>query len=91
MVRLPRALLDYTNGEEDVEVSAATLAEAFTRLNQRYPGLGERILDDQGAVRPYVHIFVNEDSVGHGAPEEKELRSGDRVTILPSVAGGFHG
>ncbi len=87
-VLLPRALLEYSRGEESLEVSAGTLKEVFAQLSVLYPGLGERVLDDQGQVRKYVHVFVNEDSVGHLEPGAVSLNSGDTVHILPSVAGG---
>ncbi|MFQ5838366.1 MAG: MoaD/ThiS family protein [Thermoplasmata archaeon] len=87
-VLLPRVLLEYSNGEESVDLVARTLAEAIEQLDARFPGLGERILDDQGHVRRFVHVFVNQDSVGSLEPVEVQLRSGDTVHILPSVAGG---
>ncbi len=87
-VLLPRALLEFSRGEGSVELAAGTLAEALSKLNARYPGIGERILDDRGRVRKFVHVFVNEESVAHLEPEGVALRSGDTVHILPSVAGG---
>lgn len=87
-VRFPRALLEYSGGEDVVAVEARDLAEAVDQLNTRFPGLRERILDDQGRVRQFVHVFVNEDSVGHETPGGVSLESGDRVFILPAVAGG---
>lgn len=85
---LPRTLLEFTHGEDSVELAARTLAEVIAQLDSRFRGLGERILDDQGVVRKFVHIFVNEDSVGHLNPEEVSLAQGDSVHILPSIAGG---
>lgn len=87
-VSLPRALREYAEGEDDLEVSAGTLAEVVSSLNARFPGLGYRLLDDQGRMRRYILVFVNEDSVAHLAPESVTLRDGDTVQIVPSVAGG---
>ncbi|MHB8603959.1 MAG: MoaD/ThiS family protein [Thermoplasmatota archaeon] len=88
-VKLPKSLRDYWSGVETVEVAAATLAEALAALDARFPGLGARILDDQGHVRPYVHVFVNQDAVSNERPEKVALSTGDTIHILPSVAGGF--
>src|SRR3989304_2608043 len=88
---LPRALRGYSGGEEPVELSGATLAKVIERLNARFPGLGYRLLDDQGRMRRYVLVFVNEDSVGDAGPDAVRLRDGDTVDIVPSVAGGWHG
>ncbi|MEE9600896.1 MAG: MoaD/ThiS family protein [Thermoplasmata archaeon] len=87
-VMLPRALLEYSGGEDSVEMTAGTLAEVIVQLNSRFPGIGERILDDRGQLRKFVHIFVNQDSVSHLEPESVPLHPGDTVHILPSVAGG---
>lgn len=87
-VSLPRALREYSGGEDTVEVAGATLAEVVANLHARFPGLGYRLLDDQGRMRRYILVFVNEDSVAHLAPESVSLRDGDTVHIVPSVAGG---
>ncbi len=87
-ISLPYALREYTRGVDKVEVVAADLAEAIAQLNGRFPGLAYRILDDQGRLRRYVHAFVNDEAVSHLTPGEVQLRDGDLVTILPSVAGG---
>ncbi|MEE9267986.1 MAG: MoaD/ThiS family protein [Thermoplasmata archaeon] len=87
-VILPRALLDYSQGRDTIQLSGHTLAEILGGLDTEFPGLRERIVDDQGKVRRFVHVFVNGDSVHSLEPEAVELRPGDQVHILPSVAGG---
>ncbi len=87
-VWLPRALREYSKGRDTVDLAGGTLAVVIASLNARYPGLGYRILDDQGRLRRYVLVFVNDDSVAHLEPEAVRLRDGDTVHILPSVAGG---
>ncbi len=87
-VYLPYALRAFTKGIETVELRATDLAEAIAELNRRFPGLGYRILDDQGRLRRYVNAFVNDDPVSHLSPSEVSLHAGDLVTILPSIAGG---
>ena len=88
VVQLPRPLQDYSEGRDAVMLAGATLQEVLGNLNRRFPGLGHRILDDQGRVRRYIHVFVNDEAVGHRPPEKIALESGDTVHILPSVAGG---
>jgi len=87
-VVLPRALREYSHGKVTVNLNAATLADVVAQLNARFPGLGYRLLDDQGRMRRYVLVFVNDESVAHLAPEDVRLQDGDVVHILPSVAGG---
>lgn len=87
-VRLPRSLRQYWECPERVELRAASLAEALSRLEARFPGLGARVLDDQGRVRPHVGLFVNQAPVGHLEPREVALRPGDTVHIVPALSGG---
>lgn len=85
---LPRALWEYTDGKDFVDLTAATLAEAVAALNARFPGLAYRLLDDQGNLRKYVLAFVNDEAVSQGDPKSVDLKDGDTVYLVPSVAGG---
>lgn len=87
-VHVPYPLREFTNGLATVTLRAADLAGAIAELNRMHPGIGYRILDDQGRLRRHVHAFRNEESVSHLAPSEVPLREGDVITILPSIAGG---
>jgi hypothetical protein len=62
-VRIPGLLLSYTEGAKNVELSVAaaapTLADALEALNERYPGIRFRIVDEQGAIRAHIKIFVD--------------------------------
>jgi len=87
-VSVPYALREYTKGAENVAVKARTLAQAVAALEERFPGLAYRLLDDQGRMRRHVIVLVNEESVGHRDPASVDLSEGDTVHILPSTAGG---
>lgn len=87
-VTLPSALREYARGQESVDMSAATLADVIARLAADFPGLGYRILDDQGRLRRFVNAYVNDELVSQLEPRDVRLQEGDSVHILPSVAGG---
>jgi len=87
-VTLPSALREYARGQDAVDVHAGTLADAIARLATDFPGLGYRILDDQGRLRRFVNAYVNDELVSQIEPQDVRLRDGDTVHILPSVAGG---
>lgn len=87
-VRLPRALLQFWSGPAMMDLDARSLSEAFSRMEERVPGLSGRILDDQGRVRRHVMIFVNDERVEGGDPSRVPLRPGDRLHVVPSVSGG---
>ena len=86
-VHLPRALLQFWDGARVVEVDAPDLAAAIRRVGERHPGLDARIVDEQGRVRAFVNVFLNQVAV-RDAPSLVALKDGDVVHVLPSVAGG---
>ncbi len=57
-------------------------------LDQKYPGLGERISED-GKLRRFVNIYVNEEDVRFMKNEETEVKDGDEISIVPAIAGGM--
>ena len=88
-VCLTGQLRDLTNGVREVELhSAADVEGAVGELDRAFPGLGRRIVDDQGKIRPYVNVFVNTENSRDLNREKTKLRDGDTIHILPSVAGG---
>jgi sulfur-carrier protein len=89
-VRIPSALRTYTRGQEEVVLDAASLDSLLARLEDAFPGIRSRIVDETGRLRQYVNLFVNDDLVRDPLPTVR-LAAGDAVFILPSIAGGSHG
>ena len=87
-VRIPTPLRKLTHDEEVVETSAETISDAITDLESRYPGLQERLLDDDGQVRRFVNVYVNEEDIRFLKEKETPLKDGDEVSIIPAIAGG---
>ncbi len=87
-VRIPTPLRKLTNNEELVEVSAATVGDAIAELQTKFPGIQERLLDDKGAVRRFVNVYVNEEDIRFLQNQQTPLRSGDEMSIVPAIAGG---
>ena len=87
-VRIPTPLRKLTNDEEIVEVNAATVAEAITELQTRFPGIKERLLDETGAVRRFVNVYVNEEDIRFLQNQDTKIKSGDEISIIPAIAGG---
>lgn len=90
LVRIPSALRSFTSGQEEILLDAADLAALILRLEDAFPGIRDRIVDETGRSRQYVNLFVNEELV-RGPLPSVHLSPGDAVHILPSVAGGTHG
>jgi molybdopterin converting factor small subunit len=89
-VRVPTQLRSLTDGkgEIDVEVQGATAGEALRALDARYPGLGERLFDEKGALRRFVNVFVADEDVRFALGLETPVPEGATVSIIPAVAGG---
>jgi len=88
-VRLTAQLRDYARGAREVELdSASDLGSMVSKLEESFPGIGGRIVDDQGRIRVHVNVFVNSENSRELRNERTPLRDGDVVHILPSVAGG---
>jgi sulfur-carrier protein len=87
-VRIPTPLRKLTNNEELIEVNAATIGEAITELQTRFPGIQERLVDDKGEVRRFVNVYVNEEDIRFLKNRETPLKDGDEISIIPAIAGG---
>ena len=87
-VKIPTILRTYTGGVSDVTVSGATLSEALTDLDAQYPGIGARVLDDQGKLRRFVNVYVNDDDVRFLENLSTPTPDGANISIIPAVAGG---
>jgi molybdopterin synthase sulfur carrier subunit len=87
-VRIPTPLRKLTNNEEVIEVSATTVGGAISELQSRFPGIKERLLDDTGAIRRFVNVYVNEEDIRFLQNQETPIKSGDEISIIPAIAGG---
>ncbi len=82
-------LRKLTNDIDVVNSEAATLAEAVDKLETEFPGIKERIVDEQGEIRRFVNIYVNGEDVRFLDNIKTALKPGDEVSIVPAVAGGM--
>ena len=88
LVRIPTPLRKVSNGADRAEVDATSVDQIIAVLEQRYPGMRDRLVDETGDIRHFVNIYVNGEDVrflkGRGTP----VKAGDEVSIVPAVAGG---
>jgi len=87
-IRIPTPLRKLTNEQELVEVNAKTVGDAITELQGRFPGIQERLVDETGAVRRFVNVYVNEEDIRFLENQKTALKDGDEVSIIPAIAGG---
>ncbi len=87
-VRVPTILRTYTGGESEVSASGDTLAEVLDDLEASYAGIKARILDDSGALRRFVNVYVGNEDVRFLDNLETPTPDGSQVSVIPAVAGG---
>jgi len=86
-VRIPTILRTYTGGEKAVSGDGASLSALIDDLEANHPGLKDRLLDN-GDLRRFVNVYVNDEDVRFIGGLDAPLSDGDEVVVLPAVAGG---
>ncbi|HYQ47939.1 MAG TPA: MoaD/ThiS family protein [Thermodesulfovibrionales bacterium] len=86
-VRIPTPLQKLTQGKEEVDGQAGTIIALVNELDRQYPGLAERV-SENGKIRRFVNIYVNDEDIRFLNAEETAVKDGDEVSIVPAIAGG---
>ena len=87
-VLIPTPLRRLTGGQAKVDVPGTTVDEVVHNLEVSYPGMGERLLDGDGKIKRFINVFVNEDEIRTLQGAETVVAAGDRISIVPAMAGG---
>jgi molybdopterin converting factor small subunit len=87
-IEIPTAFRRFTNGTPKVDCSATTIGEALATLTVRFPDLSRHVRDEQGQIRQFLNIYLNEEDIRFLGGEACSLKEGDRVLLVPSIAGG---
>ena len=87
-VRIPTPLQKLTQEKPEVEINGRNIRDVIDQLDKSYPGIKQRICDENGNVRRFVNIFLNEEDIRFLKKEETAVKDGDEVSIVPAIAGG---
>ena len=87
-VLIPTPLRGLTGGAESVDVEGNTVAEVVQNLESNYPGMGERLCDEQGEIRRFVNLYHNQEDIRFKEGKDTPLADGDELSIVPAIAGG---
>ena len=87
-VRIPTILRTYTQDQSQVTAEGTTLTEVLDSLEASFPGIKARVVDEQGALRRFVNIYVAEEDVRFANGLDTVTPDGAQVSIIPAVAGG---
>ena len=87
-VRIPTPLRKLTNELEVVEASGSNIGEILENLDKAFPGLKDRICDEEGNVRRFVNVFVNDEDIRFLEEKATPVKEADEISIVPAIAGG---
>ncbi|OGK81619.1 MAG: molybdopterin synthase sulfur carrier subunit [Candidatus Rokubacteria bacterium GWC2_70_16] len=88
LVRIPTPLRAVTKGAAEVQAAGDTVAEVIEDLERQFPGLRERLVEEGGAVRRFINVYVNQEDIRFLQGATTTLKAGDEVSIVPAIAGG---
>ena len=87
-VRIPTPLQEFTQNKDVVEIEGKNVKEVLAGLDQSFAGIGQRLYDEEGKLRRFVNIYVNQEDIRFLQGEETDLAEGDEISIVPAIAGG---
>ncbi|MDJ0507840.1 MAG: MoaD/ThiS family protein [Crocosphaera sp.] len=87
-VLIPTPLQKHTNNQATLECSAGDVAELIETLDKEFPGIKERLCDENGVPRRFLNFYVNSEDIRFLSDTATALNDGDEVSIVPAVAGG---
>ncbi len=90
-VLIPTPLRQYADKKESVELNGSTVGEVLGSLTSEYSELRRHLYGDEGKLRSFVNVYLNDEDIRYLDKEATPLSDGDTVSIVPSIAGGRHG
>ena len=88
ILRIPTPLRPYTNGKNEVNVNGANISEALNDLTKQFPNIKPHLFKEGGERRPFVNIFIGENNSKDLQGVETPIKDGERLMLIPSIAGG---
>lgn len=88
ILRIPTPLRTYTGGKSEVSVNGAKISEALNDLTSQFPAIKPHLFNEAGGLRPFVNLFVGEHNIKDLQGLDTPIKEGDKVMLIPSIAGG---
>ncbi len=90
-VRIPTPLRKLTANQSEIEIDGETVESLIGNMEASYPGIKDRICDESGKVRRFINIYINEEDIRFLDGTDTAVKAGDRISIVPAIAGGLVG
>jgi molybdopterin synthase sulfur carrier subunit len=88
LVRIPTPLRSLTSGQAEVAAEGGTVEEVIENLEKGYGGIKERICDENGHLRRFVNLYLNDEDIRFLQDLDTKVEDGDGLSIVPAIAGG---
>lgn len=88
-ILIPTPLRQYAEKNNSVDVSGATVGEALASLTTQFPDLRKNLFNDEGKLRSFVNVYVNDEDIRYLQKDATAVAEGDTISIVPSIAGGL--
>ena len=88
-ILIPTPLRQYAEKNNSVDVSGATVGEALASLTTQFPDLRKNLFNDEGKLRSFVNVYVNDEDIRYLQKDATAFADGDTISIVPSIAGGL--
>jgi molybdopterin converting factor small subunit len=90
-VMIPTPLRAYAGKQQSVDLQAATVGEALAALTGQFGELKKHLFTDDGRLRSFVNVYVNDEDIRYLQKDQTQVKEGDTISIVPSIAGGLVG
>src|SRR5271166_3128670 len=87
-ILIPTPLRQFTGKQDSVSVSGATVGEVLGALTSQYPDLRKQIYTDEGKLRSFINVYLNDEDIRYLSKDATEAKDGDTLSLVPSIAGG---
>jgi MoaD family protein len=87
-IHIPTPLRQYVGKQASIDVQGSTVGEAMTALVAQHPDLRKHLYTEDGKLRAFVNLYVNDEDIRYLQKEATTLKDGDNISIVPSIAGG---
>jgi adenylyltransferase/sulfurtransferase len=87
-IHIPTPLRQYAGKQAAIEVSGSSVADALSSLVSQHPDLRRHLYTDDGKLRAFVNVYLNDEDVRYLQKEATAVKEGDTISIVPSIAGG---
>ena len=89
LVEMPSALRQFAGNQEELISKGKTVEDVFSELCQEHPELKQNLFGEDGKIRMFINFYINDEDIRYGDGMASSLKDGDRIQIIPSIAGGI--